>query len=46
MHFGSKADELLVFDKLDSRMAKIEQKRAQKEAGAAGSRPASPAPAT
>lgn len=27
MHFGSKAEEALSFDKLDQRMAKIEEKR-------------------
>jgi hypothetical protein len=32
MHFGTKADELLVFDKLDSRMSQIEQKKEQRKA--------------
>lgn len=40
MHFGTKSDELLVFDKLDSRMAQIDQKKADKAGSSAA--PSSP----
>lgn len=39
MHFGTKADELLVFDKLDSRMAQIEQKKEREKEKENGQQP-------